>query len=445
MPQPGTEPRRTTTVAEVVSLCASLKSEMLELLEVSEHAQSKHSRGQVELHCTPDEVRKMLVRLDHLRWQSGFFIDEFFGTSMWQRLQRRPLLTYLWGENFENLKTHLINARMALQNHLRKITIYKGKPDQDISKGMSQSDMHELGLRIRQDLYQLEQTVVYCPPDSPHLPWLSQSKPTDLPAFKTALALIRHHSPRLRGDDNHEFTEHLVDAMLRRHAEFMHSQKKSLPENISFKRFEEFHWPLGGGLPTALFCEMPTTSSLAEVPPMPLVPQDQAFCCPYCEEKIGFEHVWGHRTRHILDDPQSWHQHVLQDITPYACIFQPCIQHDFSNKRSWINHILYDHGNKDSQWSWITGQHHKTPLPSPEDPVYRCPFCEDFPDVDLSDYDEVERLPPFFDHVANHMERLALMTIPYYIMQPALPVTSNAIAGRSTAKTAPQVQRGPKR
>jgi len=175
---------------------------------------------------------------------------------------------------------------------------------------------------------------------------------------------------------------------------------------------------------------------------MLLVPQYQAFCCPYCAEKFGLEYNRRHRSRHILDDSLAWHRHVLSDIRPYACIFQPCVQPDFCNKRSWMNHILYDHGIKGSSWSVITEQESKTPLPPPEDPVYRCPFCKDFKDVGCRGTDPVQRptiegLMPLLEHIAKHMEQLALMTLPYYVQETALPVTPDAVAGVSRLEGSP--------
>ncbi|KAH7121456.1 hypothetical protein EDB81DRAFT_229486 [Dactylonectria macrodidyma] len=156
------------------------------------------------------------------------------------------------------------------------------------------------------------------------------------------------------------------------------------------------------------------------VPPLPKEHADGPFKCPFCHMIVSIE------TRH------DWKKHVFRDLRPYVCLSKTCQTPDqqFSRRGDWSRHMIKEH--------WITWQcsfgcsgdfhnvedfrkHTKTShaqdvphdkidilesLSISSDPSkaqMTCPLCLTFPVTSAQQYSS---------HVGEHLEQLALFTLP---------------------------------
>lgn len=160
-----------------------------------------------------------------------------------------------------------------------------------------------------------------------------------------------------------------------------------------------------------------------EIPKPPVVlGSHSTFDCPYCGQEILFEVQ--------ITSEEDWARHVFMDLEPYQCTFDGCIRADkiFGIREEWFQHEL-DHHRLHSVWFCQScanefdqrepfelhlREKHKidaSHLPamvsvcqrfSEKRIIYQaCPFCG-----------ASDMIPQQLkEHVANHMEQLALMTI----------------------------------
>ena len=81
-----------------------------------------------------------------------------------------------------------------------------------------------------------------------------------------------------------------------------------------------------------------TENQKLQIPPRPQGPDGQVldlFECPYC----------GTLQKIPITAPRAWEKHVLRDLQPYVCTFEPCDMsgHFFSTKDEWFDHELTVH------------------------------------------------------------------------------------------------------
>ncbi|KAK1715756.1 hypothetical protein BDP67DRAFT_286316 [Colletotrichum lupini] len=152
--------------------------------------------------------------------------------------------------------------------------------------------------------------------------------------------------------------------------------------------------------------------------PPKLKNRESEFTCPYCHVLCPKQDTKG---RH-------WRDHILQDLQPYQCTYPDCRSADvlFTSKDSWIDHESQDH-----RRVWRCSEHpdlfksmedithhfevsHTTLRTTQVQEILKhahsitqdlrteCPFCQS-----SGPFEE-----DLISHMASHMERLALFSIP---------------------------------
>ncbi len=161
-----------------------------------------------------------------------------------------------------------------------------------------------------------------------------------------------------------------------------------------------------------------------EIPKPPVVlGSHRPFDCPYCGKEIVFG-------VHISSE-DDWARHVLMDLEPYQCTFDDCVRADktFGVREDWFQHELDNHRlhkvwhcqpcaeefDQRERFELHLGEVHKT---DPTHVSIMVSLCQKYSDKAI-----MHQACPFCgvtgmasqilkEHVANHMEQLALMTIP---------------------------------
>lgn len=172
------------------------------------------------------------------------------------------------------------------------------------------------------------------------------------------------------------------------------------------------------------------------VPPPPkIVGGSTEFQCHFCFMILSADEA----------DPKRWKKHVLKDLEPYFCLFNDCTQplSLFPSRSSWISHmrthtyhwlcpgprhepksfhteeefdahLRADHGDylSNDQIPYIKKQRQR----SLDFPLSNCPFCPElvFPDVSSPSgaySDQVSNAVN--DHVQQHLQHFALMSLPW--------------------------------
>lgn len=169
-----------------------------------------------------------------------------------------------------------------------------------------------------------------------------------------------------------------------------------------------------------------TSSDKRIIPPPPrLAPNQREFVCPFCCFILDAKHA---RNR------DAWSKHVKNDLDPYICVFFPCAHGGeiIGTSAEWISHeqthcmrwhcASKSHGPQmfASQDEFIAhtmaqhpGKFNKAQLPVlaeiSQRPLKRifdaCPFCGQ---ADLEKGQTLE------DHVAHHLQNLAILSLPLY-------------------------------
>ncbi|KAI9887960.1 MAG: hypothetical protein M1823_000217 [Watsoniomyces obsoletus] len=173
------------------------------------------------------------------------------------------------------------------------------------------------------------------------------------------------------------------------------------------------------------------------VPPPPKESEDeQPFECPYCF------------TIQTIKSDHAWKKHVFSDLRPYVCTDGDCGLRLFSRRHEWFDHELELHRkewfcdtcqrsferSKDYE-EHLRRQHYKdlpenqlealvemSERPLEAIPVSACPLCDDweeslinkqaFPDTDPSTATRVVTSRQFRNHLAHHLEQIALFALP---------------------------------
>lgn len=160
-----------------------------------------------------------------------------------------------------------------------------------------------------------------------------------------------------------------------------------------------------------------------EIPKPPVVLGSRStFDCPYCGQEILFGVQ--------ITSEEDWAQHVFMDLEPYQCTFDGCVRADkmFSVREDWFQHELDHHRLRqvwfcqscanefDQREPFELHLHEKHKIDASHLPVM-VSLCQRYSDKAI-----VHQACPFCgvsnmtsqqlkEHVANHMEQLALMTI----------------------------------
>ncbi|KAL6355640.1 hypothetical protein LRP88_11243 [Fusarium phalaenopsidis] len=161
-------------------------------------------------------------------------------------------------------------------------------------------------------------------------------------------------------------------------------------------------------------------STQLRVPPIPKEHIDGSFKCPFCHMIVSID------TRH------AWKKHVFRDLRPYVCLSEACQtpDHLYMRRNDWKMHMRRTHWKTwhcpfgcDAEFDSAKGfqNHVKTAheqnlslgkinalegLSSRADVAKakgRCPLCYDF---------QVESEKQYEKHVGQHLEHLALFTLP---------------------------------
>ena len=165
-------------------------------------------------------------------------------------------------------------------------------------------------------------------------------------------------------------------------------------------------------------------SSQYEIPKPPVVlGSSGAFECPYCGQEILFGVQ--------ITSEDDWAHHIFMDLEPYQCTFDDCIRADktFGLREDWFQHELDNHRlskvwvcqsctdefDQAELFESHLSEKHKTVEPShlpimvalcqryseKTIPDQACPFCGNSNMISQA----------LEEHIGNHMEQLALMTI----------------------------------
>ncbi|KAK4222189.1 hypothetical protein QBC38DRAFT_427754 [Podospora fimiseda] len=162
-------------------------------------------------------------------------------------------------------------------------------------------------------------------------------------------------------------------------------------------------------------------NSSIRVPRLPVeVNSSSIFECPYCRMMLQSEEM---RVRN------TWKRHVFRDLRPYVCTITQCTNPEkmYATRREWVYHEMQMHRR---QWTCrICRIHHQSAeemslhvqachveiwgeqdisavLAASEGPLdaeqmQQCPFCSDSHPVSI-----------LMDHIAGHLEQLALFVLP---------------------------------
>ncbi|KAI1488984.1 hypothetical protein F5X96DRAFT_42443 [Biscogniauxia mediterranea] len=159
--------------------------------------------------------------------------------------------------------------------------------------------------------------------------------------------------------------------------------------------------------------------SSTKVPPVPNSP-GVLFECPYCHMKL---------IRSVMEDRNNWKRHVFRDLRPYSCSFPDCSNPAklFATRHDWIYHEMQMHRrtwnchecdsvlpSKKLMVAHSRTAHQDTLTPSQllvlvdmserpidEDKILPCPLCP-----------SELYLNRLMEHLAGHMEELALFALP---------------------------------
>ncbi|KAG9556097.1 hypothetical protein KCU71_g11693, partial [Aureobasidium melanogenum] len=146
----------------------------------------------------------------------------------------------------------------------------------------------------------------------------------------------------------------------------------------------------------------------AELPPPPAAALDgHDFVCPYCFVLCPSPHGQG----------RAWRKHILQDLQPYLCTQVNCSSADrlYGSRREWLEHEEAQHRRvwqafeqhlRDEDHGNVTETQIKDfasiAQSTANDLREQCPIC----------LEDATSIPQFSAHLAHHMERIAIFSIP---------------------------------
>ncbi|KAI8651414.1 C2H2-type domain-containing protein [Fusarium keratoplasticum] len=161
-------------------------------------------------------------------------------------------------------------------------------------------------------------------------------------------------------------------------------------------------------------------STQLRVPPIPKEHIDGSFKCPFCHMIVSID------TRH------AWKKHVFRDLRPYVCLSEACQapDHLYTRRNDWKMHMRREHWKTwycpfgcDAEFDSAKGFHSHVKTAHEqnvslekihaleglssradiENAKGRCPLCYDF---------QIESKKQYEKHVGQHLEHLALFTLP---------------------------------
>lgn len=154
------------------------------------------------------------------------------------------------------------------------------------------------------------------------------------------------------------------------------------------------------------------------IPPIPKNPDGTPltnFLCPYC------------KITHYIKTERSWKKHVLRDLKPYVCTFSGCSSQDhfFASRNEWYLHETQEHRcewhcnveghdicNTQEQFMNHMSESHGTELSLDQmanlAPMFRRAHRSSARRCNLCN----KKSKSLCDHVARHLERIALFALP---------------------------------
>ncbi|KAJ4122725.1 hypothetical protein NW768_010166 [Fusarium equiseti] len=128
--------------------------------------------------------------------------------------------------------------------------------------------------------------------------------------------------------------------------------------------------------------------------------------CPCCFQSLGME---------LINDPQKWRQHIIEDMCPYTCIIEDCPKPKllFNTRREWEAHVQTDHG---SQWT--------------------CPLCEDVETSFLSEKDIVQH---FEDEHHDAIEQFEVSNLLDWSKSPRMGISTCPLCSSFGREDSPEI------
>ncbi|KAL9619594.1 MAG: hypothetical protein Q9160_005781 [Pyrenula sp. 1 TL-2023] len=122
------------------------------------------------------------------------------------------------------------------------------------------------------------------------------------------------------------------------------------------------------------------------IPPLP----------PDWDGEHGFECVYCNLPNVVVRNTSEWATHILKDLYPYVCLYQPCTTPNlmYDSSRAWFSHMLSNHINPPRE---VTAGVLIQEVPS----LIRCPLCMEELRGKIAE-----------KHIARHLQELALWTLP---------------------------------
>ncbi|KAJ9497557.1 hypothetical protein H2202_006981 [Exophiala xenobiotica] len=183
--------------------------------------------------------------------------------------------------------------------------------------------------------------------------------------------------------------------------------------------------------------QMTSTAAKIRYPYPPKIrPGVRFFRCPCCCQTLDRAIAEGHR----------WRRHLAEDICPYTCICDTCPSPEttFVTRQAWIDHMEGEEHSVSKGWfcliceasteyrtesylsahymkyhaEFITANQMQTLLDSSLLAFSTTPIC--CPLCDPSEEDPLERRPPDWDHIAEHVHAFALLSLPWGAADPVV-------------------------
>ncbi|KAK5200380.1 hypothetical protein LTR92_000923 [Exophiala xenobiotica] len=183
--------------------------------------------------------------------------------------------------------------------------------------------------------------------------------------------------------------------------------------------------------------QMTSTAAKIRYPYPPRIrPGVKFFRCPCCCQTLDRAIAEGHR----------WRRHLAEDICPYTCIYDNCPSPEttFVTRRAWIDHMEGEEHSVSEGWfcliceasteyrtesdlsthymkdhaELITANQMQTLLDSSLLTFSTTPIC--CPLCDPGEEDPLERRPPDWDHIAEHVHEFALLSLPWGAADPVV-------------------------
>jgi len=304
-------------VLELISQCCDAFDAVLEASD-REYQEYKRLKIVPFRHLTPGFILVERERFTAWYNRSRAFTRPDFSLSLTQLLQHDLSMAALWPRLLQRLRALLSEGAAEFPSS----TLEEGSGQPEANKQSTAVETRrQMGKQDRLSELEAEIQVVVdcllgsldnCDFRAEHLPFLSMKPNVSCDEIEKTLRFLYTTYPKLL--QHHLLAEHMADAILDRTATF-NFFRKNKEEQAVFRPFARedlsSHNLLG-------------SKEIDTYPPRPNLGKDGVFSCPYCGEDFASGTREGCRSSYLLTTQERWHSHVLEDIGPYACTFQPC-------------------------------------------------------------------------------------------------------------------------